>query len=98
MRSISAWLLRATLGAVAVSAVSFAVDWTAYKLHGSPHSSVVVSRFMEIPLKGQRSEYDYLGSGDVSCAQAIFPQDGQSPCWYLRRNPNQWDNLGAPQY
>jgi len=78
-----AWLC----GFAAVSLVAFAVDWTVYKLRGSPHSSVAVSRFMEIPLKGQQTEYDFLGTANVSCAVALFPQDGQDPCWHLRRNP-----------
>ncbi len=98
MRWLGTWLLRGLLGFAAVSLVAFAVDWTVYKLRGSPRSSVTVSRFMEIPLKGQKTEYDFLGSANVSCAAALFPQDGHDPCWHLRRNPNQWENLGAPQY
>jgi hypothetical protein len=98
MRRIGVWLLRGLIGFAAFSLVAFAVDWTVFALRGSPHSTVAVSRFMIVPLKGQKTEYDYLGTANVSCAVALFPQDGQDPCWHLKRNPNQWENVGTPQY
>jgi hypothetical protein len=42
-----------------------------------------------IPLKDNKQEFDYLGSIDVPCSISLFSQQGQSPCWQLRRNPNQ---------
>ena len=98
MRWFGMWLLRGLIGFAAFSLVVFAVDWTVFVLRGSPHSTVAVSRFMMVPLKGQKTEYDYLGTANVSCAVALFPQGGQDPCWHLKRNPNQWENVGAPQY
>lgn len=96
MRRLGIWLLRGLLGFAVVSLVTFAVDLAVYKLRGSPHSSVAVSRFLSVPLKGQKTEYDFLGTANVSCAVALFPQDNQDPCWHLRRNPNQWENLSTP--
>ncbi len=98
MRLLGKWLLRILIAVAAVFFVAFAADFAVYKLQSSPHSSVTVSQFMSVPLKGQKTEYDFLGTADVSCAQALFPQDGLSPCWHLRRNPNQWDDVGTPQY
>jgi len=98
MRWLGRWLLRIVVAIAAISLVTFAIDWTVYKLRGSPHSTVTVSQFLSVPLKGQKTEYDYLGSTDVSCSISLFPQSGQDPCWYLRRNPNQWDNTGTPAY
>lgn len=98
MRWLGKWLLWILIGAAAVLFFTFAVDFAVYKLQGSPHATVTVNRFMSVPLKGQKTEYDFLGTADVACAQALFPQDGLSPCWRLRRNPNQWDDLGSPQY
>jgi hypothetical protein len=48
---------------------------------------------MTIPLKGNKQEFDYLGSMDVPCSVSLFPQAGQVPCWQLRRNYNQGMNL-----
>jgi len=53
------------------------------------YDSVNVSRTLVVPLKGNKQEYDYLGTSSVPCAVSIFSQDGKSPCWQLRRNQNQ---------
>lgn len=98
MRWLGKWLLRGLLGIAVVSLLTFGIDWSVYKLRGSPQSAVTVSRFMSIPLKGQKTEYDFLGTADAACAQSLFPQSGLPPCWKLRRNPNQWDDVGTPQY
>ncbi|MGD0940517.1 MAG: hypothetical protein ABR905_12485 [Terracidiphilus sp.] len=87
------WILRWLQWAVVVLAVAFvavyAGDWITYKLRGSPQSKVTVNRYVTIPLKGNKQEFDYLGSSDVPCSVSLFPQAGQNPCWQLRRNPNQ---------
>jgi hypothetical protein len=98
MRWLGRWLMRVLLAMAIVSLAAYAIDFTVYKLRGSPQSSVSVSRFMSIPLKGQKTEDDYLGTADVACAVALFPHGGQDPCWHLRRNPNQWENVGTPAY
>jgi hypothetical protein len=87
------WLFVRLVKIVAAFAVLFAVvyvgDWAVYRLRGSPQSKVTVSRFVSIPQKGRKTELDYLGTFDAPCAVAIFDQGGESPCWHLRRNPNQ---------
>jgi hypothetical protein len=98
MRWLGRWLLRVLVAFAAISLAAFAIDFTVYKLRGSPHSTVAVNQFMSVPLKGQATELDYLGTVDVPCAVALFPQGGQDPCWYLKRNANQWDKVGAPAY
>lgn len=98
MRWLGRWLMRVLLTVASVSIVAYAVDFAVYKVRGSPYSTVAVSQFMSIPLKGQKTEDDFLGTSDVSCAVALFPHGGQDPCWHLRRNSNQWENVGAPAY
>ncbi|MFZ0747129.1 MAG: hypothetical protein WAM85_22190 [Terracidiphilus sp.] len=89
LRLLRRWLLRA----VAVLAVGFVIvyagDWAVFRLRGSPLSKVKVDRYLTIPLKGNKQEFDYLGTMDVSCSISLFPQAGQSPCWQLRRNASQ---------
>jgi hypothetical protein len=68
-------------------------DCAVYKLRGSPNSKVTVNRFLAIPLKGDKQEYEYMGTQEVSCARALFVQQGQAPCWQLRRNANQWTKM-----
>lgn len=98
MRWLGLWLLRALVAVAAISLVAYATDWLVYHFRGSPQGTVAVSQFMVIPLKAQKTEYDYLGTTNVSCAVALFPHGGEDPCWHLRRNPNQWENTGTPAY
>jgi hypothetical protein len=83
------WLLRvAAVLALAFAAVYLA-DTAVYWLRGSPQSKVTVNRFVSIPLKGRKTELDFLGTLDVPCSVSLFPQGGESACWHLRRNPDQ---------
>ena len=87
------WLIRAFLALAALTVAAYACDSVIYLVRGSPSSTVMVYKFMGIPLKGQKEEYDYLGSGPVPCAVALFPHQNLDPCWHLRRNANQWEIL-----
>ena len=98
MRWLGRWSLRVLVAFAAVSLAAYAIDWAIYKLRGSPQSAVTVNRFMSVPLKGQKTEYDFLGKATVSCVGALFPHGGEDPCWHLRRNSDQWENVGTPAY
>jgi len=87
------WIARVVVVLVVSFVVVYGGDWAIYKLRGSPTSTVTVSRYLTVPLKGNKIEYDYLGTSDVPCSVSLFPQAGQSPCWHLRRNPNQTTTL-----
>ena len=87
------WLQRVLVVLAAAFVVIYAGDWALYKLRGSPRSTVTVNRYVTIPLKGNKQEYDYLGAIDVPCSVSLFSQAGQTPCWQLRRNANQGLNL-----
>jgi hypothetical protein len=87
------WLLRVAVGFAVGFVAVYGGDWAVFKLRGSPSDKVTVNRYLTVPLKGNKSEFDYLGSIDVSCSISLFPQAGQSPCWQLRRNPNQGSTL-----
>jgi hypothetical protein len=55
--------------------------------------TVVAVAIVFVAVYGQRTEYDYQGTLDAPCAVALFPQAGMSPCWQLKKNPNQGMNL-----
>ena len=67
----------------------YAGDWAVFRLRGSPLEKVTVNRYLTVPLKGNKTEFDYLGTMDVPCSVSLFPQGGQSPCWQVRRNASQ---------
>ncbi len=83
------WLWRIALTAAIGFMAVYAGDWLVFKLRGSPQSKVIVNHYLTVPLKGNKSEFDYLGSANEACSVSLFPQGGLSPCWQLRRNPNQ---------
>lgn len=82
------WARRIILVLVAAFVALYAGDWAVYRMRGSPQESVKVSQTLVVPLKGNKQEYDYLGTSDVPCSVSIFSQGGESPCWELRRNQN----------
>jgi hypothetical protein len=87
------WLVRGIVLLAAGFVTAYGSDWAIFRLRGSPISKVTVNRFLTVPLKGNKLEYDYLGSSDESCSVSLFPQAGRSPCWQLRRNPSQTTTL-----
>jgi hypothetical protein len=89
LRFLGRWIFRITVVLGLVFMAVYVGDWAVFRLRGSPMDKVTVSRYVAIPLKAQKTEYDYLGTMDVPCSEALFMQAGQSPCWQLRRHPNQ---------
>jgi hypothetical protein len=83
------WIWRSVVALAAAFVVLYCGDWAVYKLRGSPQSSVSVNRTLSIPLKGNKTEVDYLGTSDEPCSVSLFSQGGTSACWQLRRNRNQ---------
>ncbi len=89
MRWSVRWLRRVVVALAALFVAVYGGDWAIYKLRGSPTSKITVNRYLTIPLKGNKQEFDYLGTIDQPCSVSLFPQAGRSPCWRLRRNANQ---------
>jgi hypothetical protein len=82
------WLFRVAIVFAAVFVAVYSGDWAIYGLRGAPQSKVTVNRYVAIPLKGRKTEFDYLGTMEVPCSVSLFSQGGESPCWQLRRDPN----------
>jgi hypothetical protein len=89
VRKIGRWLFRIAVVLAAGFVATYAGDWIAFKLQGSPQSTVTVSRTLVVPLKNNKVEYDYVGTFDEPCSISLFPQGDLTPCWQLRRNTNQ---------
>jgi hypothetical protein len=87
------WLIRLVVVLAAGFVLVYGGDWAIFELRGSPQSTVTVNLFQTVPLKGNKDEFDYLGSQQQACAVSLFPHSGMSACWQLRRNPNQTTSL-----
>ena len=64
---IKRWLLRIAGVLLGGFVLIYVGDWALFKLRGSPRSTVSVNRYVTIPLKGNKQEFDYLGSLDEPC-------------------------------
>ena len=82
------WTRRVVVTSIAAFIALYLGDMAVYKLRGSPQGNVHVNQTVVVPLKGNKQEFDYLGSSDVACSVSIFSQGGEDPCWVLRRNKN----------
>jgi hypothetical protein len=49
--------------------------------------SVQVSHVTIAELKGNKEEYYPDGTDTTACSRSLFPQGGNSACWWLRRHP-----------
>jgi len=89
LKLIGRWLFRIAVFAAAAVAATFAADWAAFRLQGSPQATVTVNRTMVVPLKNNKHEYDYMGTFEEPCSISLFPQDNLTPCWWLRKHTNE---------
>jgi hypothetical protein len=89
LRFFVRWFFRVCVVLAVAFVAVYAGDSAVFRLRGSPMDKVSVNRFITIPLKGNKQEFDYLGTSDTPCSKSLFPQAGQDPCWQLRRSPNQ---------
>jgi hypothetical protein len=83
---------------IAVAAVLYAADFLSLRLRVPARDmfgSVTVHTYYSVKLKNGRTEYDYAGDHDVSCANSVFPQFGTKPCWYARRHTDEQINIDS---
>jgi len=78
---------------IALLIVLYLVDWAVLRIRmprGTAYSSVQVDQYLSTPLKGNKAEYDYLGTTTVTCARSVFPH-GAAPCWWRNRHRSVWE-------
>jgi hypothetical protein len=91
-----AWGRRLMEGAVVLLflfGILFAGDWLVWRwrvARGMGYGTVEVRQFLATSLKGNKTEYDMTGTVQQQCSRSIFPQNGNSACWWLQRHNAQW--------
>ena len=94
---MSVWttrLVRLLVVAAALLALVYAGDWLALRgriSRGTAFGVIEVNQFLATPLKGNKVEYDLMGTAPVTCSRSIFPQQGNPACWWLERHTAQWE-------
>jgi hypothetical protein len=69
-------------------------DWMTLRVrasHGTAYRTVQVNQLLATPLKGNKVEYDLMGTVPMTCSRPIFPQQGNPACWWLERHTTQWE-------
>ena len=69
-------------------------DWLLLRIRvsrGTAFGTVQVNQFLATPLKGNKVEYDLMGTVPVTCSRSIFPQQGNPACWWLEKHTSQWE-------
>jgi hypothetical protein len=80
-------------GLIVIAIAVYLIDWAVLRLrmmHGTGYGTVQVEEYLSTPLKGNKAQYDYLGTSQAPCARALFPH-GEPPCWWLQRHPTRWE-------
>jgi hypothetical protein len=68
-------------------------DWLVLRIRvarGTAYGTVEVRQFLATSLKGDKTEYDFMGTIQQKCSRSIFPQQGNPACWWLERHNSQW--------
>jgi hypothetical protein len=90
-RTLAKRILVALVSAVAIAYAGDFVSVRVRMLHlkpGSPFETVTALRILAIDEKGNKTEYsvDPLQPQQTAeCVHALFPHNGDPPCWYLQR-------------
>jgi hypothetical protein len=83
----------ALLSLLAAALLVYVVDLIVLQVRikrGTAYRVVQVNQFLATPLKGQKEEYDLIGTVPVTCARSLFPQPSTPACWWLERHTAQW--------
>ena len=87
-------LFRVMIVMVVLLELLYAGDWVVLRFrvaHGTAYGTVEVNQFLATPLKGNKVEYDMMGTVQQACSRSIFPQRGNPACWWLERHKSQWE-------
>jgi hypothetical protein len=75
---------------LAAVVVLYLGDWLILRFRPQGGSSVQVEQFLRTPLKGQKEEFDYMGTVAEPCVRSLFPHSSDTPCWWLERHKIEW--------
>jgi hypothetical protein len=82
-------LLRGVAGVVVVAALAYPLDWGIWRVRvarGGGMGAVQVELFTIADLKGGKEDYYPNGTATVPCSESLYPQGGNSACWWLQRH------------
>ena len=82
-----------TLAILTLGALTYAADYAVLRVriarNLTPYGTEKVRQYYAIGEKNQRTEYVYGSTQQQPCVNSLFGHLDLSPCWYLRRHPDQ---------
>jgi hypothetical protein len=87
-------LVRLVIVLAIVTGLLYVGDWAVLRVrvsHGTAYGVVQVHQFLATPLKGNKVEYDLMGTVPTTCSHSLFPQQGHPACWWLEQHTAQWE-------
>lgn len=88
---IARFLRRSFVAVVLIAAVVYVGDFLVLRYrvarNQTPFGTVTVRPYYAVPRKDHRVEFMFQDPEDETCVNSLLPHMGDSPCWYLRRNP-----------
>ena len=94
MKTWTGRLTRSVLVLAFLLANLYVWDWVLLRIRvsrGTAYEVVQVNQLLATPLKGNKVEYDLMGTVPVTCSRSLFPQQGNPACWWLKRHTSQWE-------
>ena len=88
------WAVLRVLGiAIAAFAIAYAIDFLVLQFRVAenyhPYGTIQVHPYYAVPHKDHKTEFLFDDPHDQTCVNSLFPQAGDSPCWYLNRHRDQ---------
>ena len=90
-RRIIQWLTRSAVALFAIALLLYPADWLVWevqRLFGGGLGSVQINHVTVAELKANKEDYYADAPEFVPCSRSLFPQGGNSACWWLRRHPD----------
>lgn len=91
------WLARGAAFLVCLTLAVYVSDFVSVRYtvpkSRAVYGSVQVNKYLAVPLKNGKDEFDFVGSEDMVCTNSLFPQLGYTPCWWLRHHREQREEL-----
>jgi len=93
LRRLSRILLATAFAALLVYACDFLL--LRFKIATNRHAfdTVTIQPLYAVPQKDGKTEFLTGDPQDQACANSLFPQAGDPPCWYLRRKKEKPINM-----
>ncbi len=80
-------LMIVVLVIVAIPVLAFAADYLSVRFNVPNRTlfdDVEVRQFYAVKLKDKKTSYMFGQPQTVECVNALFPHDGDTPCWYRK--------------